>query len=157
MIRKAKFSDLPEILRLYGQLRSGMTLVKKVLARPDEKSQKAMKNVLASKSTHLLVATEGKRIVGTCVAFVLPRVYLQGKNLGILDSIVVDENIRGKGVGSKLIRTAVEICRKAGCGQVNLTSNTQRTRAQDRKSTRLNSSHQIISYAVFCLKKKKTE
>src|SRR5258708_16810150 len=26
--------------------------------------------------------------------------------------------------------------------------------ARDRKSTRLNSSHQIISYAVFCLKKK---
>src|SRR5258708_18608625 len=30
----------------------------------------------------------------------------------------------------------------------------QRDAAQDRKSTRLNSSHQIISYAVFCLKKK---
>src|SRR5207244_12658247 len=30
-----------------------------------------------------------------------------------------------------------------------------RSSAQDRKSTRLNSSHQIISYAVFCLKKKK--
>src|SRR2546422_11494848 len=28
-------------------------------------------------------------------------------------------------------------------------------RAQDRKSTRLNSSHGYISYAVFCLKKKK--
>src|SRR5258708_32071171 len=28
-------------------------------------------------------------------------------------------------------------------------------RCGDRKSTRLNSSHQIISYAVFCLKKKK--
>src|SRR5258708_11070043 len=28
-------------------------------------------------------------------------------------------------------------------------------RCRDRKSTRLNSSHQIISYAVFCLKKKK--
>src|SRR5947208_13125028 len=27
----------------------------------------------------------------------------------------------------------------------------------DRKSTRLNSSHQIISYAVFCLKKKKSK
>src|SRR5258708_15305626 len=27
----------------------------------------------------------------------------------------------------------------------------------DRKSTRLNSSHQIISYAVFCLKKKRTK
>src|SRR5260221_10246391 len=29
-------------------------------------------------------------------------------------------------------------------------------RPQDRKSTRLNSSHTVISYAVFCLKKKKT-
>src|SRR5438034_3945035 len=28
--------------------------------------------------------------------------------------------------------------------------------ARDRKSTRLNSSHTVISYAVFCLKKKKT-
>src|SRR5258708_24710643 len=31
----------------------------------------------------------------------------------------------------------------------------RRPRCRDRKSTRLNSSHQIISYAVFCLKKKK--
>src|SRR5690349_24679449 len=31
-----------------------------------------------------------------------------------------------------------------------------RTRPRDRKSTRLNSSHVEISYAVFCLKKKKT-
>src|SRR5258708_17507483 len=28
---------------------------------------------------------------------------------------------------------------------------------EDRKSTRLNSSHQIISYAVFCLKKKNVQ
>src|SRR2546430_4913624 len=31
-----------------------------------------------------------------------------------------------------------------------------RRAVQDRKSTRLNSSHSQISYAVFCLKKKKT-
>src|SRR5436190_2584857 len=29
-------------------------------------------------------------------------------------------------------------------------------RCRDRKSTRLNSSHTVISYAVFCLKKKKS-
>src|SRR5260221_5348184 len=29
--------------------------------------------------------------------------------------------------------------------------------SEDRKSTRLNSSHTVISYAVFCLKKKKNE
>src|SRR5476649_2252904 len=31
----------------------------------------------------------------------------------------------------------------------------ERGRSRDRKSTRLNSSHTVISYAVFCLKKKK--
>src|SRR2546426_2650191 len=31
------------------------------------------------------------------------------------------------------------------------------TLGEDRKSTRLNSSHLVISYAVFCLKKKKKE
>src|SRR2546427_9118846 len=31
------------------------------------------------------------------------------------------------------------------------------TEGRDRKSTRLNSSHSQISYAVFCLKKKKTK
>src|SRR5256885_5689543 len=31
---------------------------------------------------------------------------------------------------------------------------TERRRGRDRKSTRLNSSHLVISYAVFCLKKK---
>src|SRR2546430_8250715 len=33
----------------------------------------------------------------------------------------------------------------------------QGPRARDRKSTRLNSSHSQISYAVFCLKKKKID
>src|SRR5690606_38747693 len=47
--------------------------------------------------------------------------------------------------------------RKAGCRQV-VVSRDQNTAIHghvDRKSTRLNSSHVKISYAVFCLKKKK--
>src|SRR5438132_4960192 len=41
--------------------------------------------------------------------------------------------------------------RGAHDGQVRVDDRPQR----DRKSTRLNSSHTVISYAVFCLKKKK--
>src|SRR2546430_8871146 len=42
-------------------------------------------------------------------------------------------------------------------GQVHVPLLQRRLRpARDRKSTRLNSSHSQISYAVFCLKKKKT-
>src|SRR5207244_13005153 len=42
-----------------------------------------------------------------------------------------------------------------GLGTLGLSETKLRELAADRKSTRLNSSHQIISYAVFCLKKKK--
>src|SRR5258708_27959834 len=42
-----------------------------------------------------------------------------------------------------------DILLDASCGPA------QKAQQIDRKSTRLNSSHQIISYAVFCLKKKK--
>src|SRR2546426_12783330 len=44
----------------------------------------------------------------------------------------------------------------AGMGKANWGVGLRTTRSyQDRKSTRLNSSHLVISYAVFCLKKKK--
>src|SRR5438552_9173419 len=42
----------------------------------------------------------------------------------------------------------------AGTTPSNRTSPSTFPNTRDRKSTRLNSSHQIISYAVFCLKKK---
>src|SRR5258708_24625398 len=44
---------------------------------------------------------------------------------------------------------------RAGARRVDPPGGAGRAISQDRKSTRLNSSHQIISYAVFCLKKKK--
>src|SRR2546422_5526630 len=44
--------------------------------------------------------------------------------------------------------------RAGGLGRAHLGA--ARAVLQDRKSTRLNSSHGYISYAVFCLKKKKT-
>src|SRR5437762_8205338 len=40
---------------------------------------------------------------------------------------------------------------------VGLGAGGEAAREGDRKSTRLNSSHRCISYAVFCLKKKKNE
>src|SRR5690625_7084782 len=64
--------------------------------------------------------------------------------------------------GSDEVKIRVRNCSTCGTdvkifhnGHQNLTP--PRTIGQDRKSTRLNSSHVAISYAVFCLKKKKKE
>src|SRR2546427_6079337 len=47
------------------------------------------------------------------------------------------------------LRAVARACRGGHAGPAH-------RREEDRKSTRLNSSHSQISYAVFCLKKKKT-
>src|SRR5258708_9160801 len=54
-----------------------------------------------------------------------------------------------------LLIIGLSIVRRTSHGQALLAMQVEQ-RPIDRKSTRLNSSHQIISYAVFCLKKKKT-
>src|SRR5256885_12828196 len=51
-------------------------------------------------------------------------------------------------------RLHVQVGQVQGEDRVLVTIGTQFT--EDRKSTRLNSSHLVISYAVFCLKKKKS-
>src|SRR5439155_12304102 len=63
---------------------------------------------------------------------------------------------------SKIFCTSDELCRRrpiGSCRNVPCYSPTLLVTSvlvvQDRKSTRLNSSHVAISYAVFCLKKKK--
>src|SRR3712207_8635375 len=53
--------------------------------------------------------------------------------------------------GLKVTESVCPYC-AVGCGQLVYT----RDGELDRKSTRLNSSHANISYAVFCLKKKKS-
>src|SRR5256885_4003919 len=52
-------------------------------------------------------------------------------------------------------RLAVQYAAQPGAGQAGDRDGDRVPKRTDRKSTRLNSSHLVISYAVFCLKKKK--
>src|SRR5690554_1956589 len=54
-------------------------------------------------------------------------------------------------------RTGKGIKDIVGCGVADRVDSDLPSRVEDRKSTRLNSSHVRISYAVFCLKKKKKQ
>src|SRR5574337_1332394 len=53
------------------------------------------------------------------------------------------------------LHDALPICEEAGADEDTGQSEPRCGHDVDRKSTRLNSSHHSISYAVFCLKKKK--
>src|SRR2546430_7314152 len=70
----------------------------------------------------------------------------------------VDQALKGFKVRNGNLRESLdryrELDRAKATGRTETAA--ERKAAGDRKSTRLNSSHSQISYAVFCLKKKKT-
>src|SRR5438034_5550787 len=72
----------------------------------------------------------------------LPVAQQLGERAGAGVAAVPPQQLRGTG-------------RRAGAG-IEQRDGHLAPRERDRKSTRLNSSHTVISYAVFCLKKKKT-
>src|SRR5256884_6758091 len=62
---------------------------------------------------------------------------------------------RSKGHSTAYAGAAARLCRIRGVRSLRRDRESE-TDGRDRKSTRLNSSHGYISYAVFCLKKKNT-
>src|SRR5256885_2840692 len=85
----------------------------------------------------------------------IPRI--AGKRIGVLGDLMLDRYLWG--TASRLSPEAavpvVDFVEQSEClgGAGNVAVNIAALGA-DRKSTRLNSSHLVISYAVFCLKKK---
>src|SRR5688572_33500387 len=69
--------------------------------------------------------------------------------LSLHDALPISRRCRGREGASPTRRTSGRAAQFPGSR-----ASTPRRPRQDRKSTRLNSSHSEISYAVFCLKKK---
>src|SRR5438552_13804023 len=103
-------------------------------------------------STMLFSVTATSEIYTLSLHDALPILVDTGTNVTVEDFSMFDF---GNGVSLQLnapnytVRSGYYIYDRDGC--------VENDYKQDRKSTRLNSSHQIISYAVFCLKKKKTK
>src|SRR5690625_6509483 len=88
-----------------------------------------------------------------------------GINLDVIQKLVDDKRITDSLTKEDLIKFGLahknDLIKILGRGELtaklNIVADKYTKSAQDRKSTRLNSSHVAISYAVFCLKKKKTQ
>src|SRR5438270_1600454 len=76
-----------------------------------------------------------------------------GRRHGVILPASLAEGANDVGAGPIGDEDAAQPCRRGG--EVGLGAHAGCEEGGDRKSTRLNSSHSQISYAVFCLKKKK--
>jgi GNAT superfamily N-acetyltransferase len=85
---------------------------------------------IAADPAHLLVAVESAgEVVGTLQLSVLPGLARRGAPRGQLEAVHVRADHQGSGIGSAMVRWAVEEARRRGCALVQLTSQQRRTDA----------------------------
>lgn len=124
LIREAEKIDLQAILNLYAQpdMDDGETIS---LERAEEIYDKIKRYPYYK----VFVAVTEKKIVGTFELLVMDNLAHQGSSSAIIEDLVVSEEHRRRGIGSKMINFAVERCREIGCYKVALSSNIKRENA----------------------------
>lgn len=123
--RDARPEDVPTILALChaGDARGADTPPLDPETLTDPRYRTAFDEISADPNHQLIVVERDNEIVGTLQISVLPGLPRFGMKRGILENVHIRGDQRGKGLGSEMVQWAVERCREAGCGMVQLTSN----------------------------------
>ena len=141
-VRHAAMADLPALLPLLDQLREQSSDPDRPGEQLTPSHEAALAEILGSPYLTVLIAEVDGGIGGTCALAFLPNINHKAQPYCILENMVVDQDLRGSGVGHALVERAVELAREKGCYKLSLTSNLKRAEAHRfYESAGLNHSH----------------
>jgi len=123
MIREATPEDLRGVLELYAQ----PELDGEALSM--EEAESIFDCMHAYPHYRLYVAERQGRIVGTFTLLIKRNLSHLGAASAVVESVAVDPAAQGAGIGRAMMVFARELCRKAGCYKMALSSNLRRERA----------------------------
>jgi GNAT superfamily N-acetyltransferase len=89
----------------------------------DPRYRAAFDEIAANPHHRLVVAEKDGAVVGTIQISVIPGMPNFGMKRGLLENVHIRADQRGTGLGTEMVTWAIERCREAGCGLVQLTSN----------------------------------
>lgn len=89
----------------------------------DPRYRAAFDEIVADPNHRLIVAERNGQIVGTLQISFIPGLPNFGMKRGMLENVHIRGDQRGSGLGTKMVTWAIERCRDAGCGVIQLTSN----------------------------------
>jgi GNAT superfamily N-acetyltransferase len=121
VVREAKLPDASEVLRL-------LRLLGHTQPTGDDAARLA---AFVDRGEHVLVASRAEMaspLLGVATLHVMPVLHRPGP-IGRLTAVVVDEGVRGQGVGAALVRAAEGFFAAHGCALIEVTSNRKRTDA----------------------------
>jgi GNAT superfamily N-acetyltransferase len=121
VMRTATEDDLPGLLTLYGQLGQDDGTV-----LPLETARRIFARFREYPSYTVHVAELDGRLVGTFALLVMDNLGHLGSPGAVLEDVVVDSAVRGKGIGRRMMAYAHDLCRNAGCYKMTFSSNRNR-------------------------------
>ncbi|MFC8454853.1 GNAT family N-acetyltransferase [Kitasatospora sp. NPDC057223] len=126
-IRRATEDDLPAIVAMLADDQLGSTR-----ETPDDLTPylAALARINSDPHQHLMVADRDGRAVATLQLTLIPGISRRGSTRTIIEGVRVDADERGSGLGTELIRWAIDRSRDLGANLVQLTSDATRTDAR---------------------------
>jgi GNAT superfamily N-acetyltransferase len=128
VIRPAERSDIPAIAALFAaDALGGHGDTTDAEARPFYEA--AFESIAASPNDVLYVAELGGEVVGTFQTTIIVSMTGRGAATMRIEAVQTREDLRGRGIGERMIRFAIDKAREAGAANVHLTSNLKRVDA----------------------------
>jgi GNAT superfamily N-acetyltransferase len=90
----------------------------------------AFEEITADAHQQLLVGELDGRVVATAQVTWVRRLTYVGGEMGIVESVLVRSDLRGRGYGERLMRHVVDLARGRGAVRVELTTNARRESAR---------------------------
>jgi GNAT superfamily N-acetyltransferase len=127
--REATRADLPAIVRMLMQDRLGSAREQFEDPLPEAYYQ-AFDQIEADPNNILLVSVLEDRVVGTLQLTFTASLSYRGGLRATVESVRTDESLRGQGIGTMLMRHAIELAKRKGCVLIQLSTHNTRKDAQ---------------------------
>ena len=127
-IRLATRTDLPVIVRMLAEDELGAQRERYETPLP-QAYYTAFEAIKADPNQELIVAELDGEVVGTLQLTTLPSLSYQGRMRAQVESVRVLQELRGRGIGARMMEWAVERARQHGCHLMQLTSHQSRADA----------------------------
>lgn len=125
IFRIATVDDLPHIVRMLADDFLGEQRERFEDPLP-ESYVRAFEEIDSDSNNELIVAEIDGKVVGTLQLTFTPSISFQGGKRATVESVRIDKEMRGAGIGREMMLWASDRARKAGCVSMQLTTNAER-------------------------------
>lgn len=120
MIREARPDDFQAIIRLYRQLHPADPVI------TDGTDRAAFDAILGAPGLTLFVLEKDDQVVATTYLNVIPNITRSASPYAVIENVVVDESLRGTGLGRQIMAATLDAAWEAGCYKAMLQTGSKR-------------------------------